>query len=138
LSRVATLNVRQTCGPGLDVGEAEQRARRQLGWRRDAYMTAAVDGPDLDHEVELLVGQRADLVGRDLALVAQRQRHLAQLVVEQRLGLGKHAAVGHRADQRSGEREHRQQRQQQADADRRHAGSRRRRRRNSRRRARCG
>ena len=55
---------------------------------------AAVDGPDLHHEVEVGIGQRTRLRRRDLALVAQRERHLAQLVVEQRLGLVQHVAVG--------------------------------------------
>ena len=113
--------------PGLaadgDVGKAEHRARRQRAVRPRGVDRAAVDGPDLDHEVELLVGQRAGLGRRDLALVAQRQRHLPQLVVEQRLGLGEHVAVGQAAHHQRGQCQQREQRHQQPDADRVHAGA---------------
>ena len=63
----------------------------------------------------------AGLRRRDLALVAQRQRHLPQLVVEQMLGLGEHVAVGGDAEHQRGERDRRQQRGEQAGADRGHA-----------------
>ena len=101
----------------IDVGEAEHRARGQLAVRARGIDRAAVGGPDLHHEVEVLVAERARLRGVDLALVAQRQRHLAQLVVEQRLGLVQHVAVGDRGDDERTEREGRQQRDEQARAD---------------------
>jgi hypothetical protein len=58
--------------------------------------------------------------GSDLALVAQRQRHLLQLVVEDRLGLAEDVAVGDRRHRRGDEHEQRHQRHQQAQADRAH------------------
>ena len=146
-------------GAAVDVEcrQPEQRTRRQSRMRTRLIEAAAVDAPDLDDEVEPAVGQRVDLRRGDLALVAQRQGHLLQLVVEQRLGLAEHVAVGHDAHRRRGQRQQREQRDQQANADRGHgrtlppsattgqqqrACSRRpaalMARRNSRRRARCG
>ena len=110
-------------GAALDLQrrQAEQRPRRQRRMRPRGVDAAAVDGPDLDHEVELRIGDAVGLRRRDLALVAQRQRHLLQLVVEDRLGLGEDVAIGDRAHQQRRQREQAEQRRQQAGADRGHA-----------------
>jgi hypothetical protein len=101
---------------GLDVREADHHARRRLHLRLGRIDGLAVLVPDLDDEIELAVRERARLLGRDRALVAQRQRHLAQLVVEQRLRLAQHAPVDGAAHGRGGQDQHREQRQQQAHA----------------------
>jgi len=94
----------------------QQGALRQVGMRPRRVDAAAVHGPDLHDEVELLVGEGTRLVGRDLALVAQGQGHLPQLVVEQRLGLAEHVVVGHAAHHRGRRGQQRQQREQQSHA----------------------
>jgi hypothetical protein len=110
--------------PGLaldiDRRQAEKRARGQRRVRARRVDAAAVDGPDLDHEVELLVGERVGLRRIDLALVAQRERHLLQLVVEQRLAFAQHVVVGDGGHRRGSEREQADQRDQQAQAQRIH------------------
>ena len=130
LAQLRDLDHPVACGhaegaPGLalrgDVGKAQRGPLGQAAVRARRVQAAAVDSPDLDHEVELLVGQRTRLAGRDGALVAQRKRHLAQLVVEQRFGLGEHAAVGQAAHHQRGHRQRGQQPQQQARANRFHS-----------------
>jgi hypothetical protein len=103
---------------GRDVGEAEHRAAGWCGLQLCRIDLVAILAPDLDHVVELAVGERACILGRDLALVAQRQRHLAQLVVEQALGLAQHVPVHRAAHRQRRDHQHRQQRQQQAHAQR--------------------
>ncbi|HSM21124.1 MAG TPA: hypothetical protein VK876_02825 [Rubrivivax sp.] len=105
-----------------DIRKARHRPRRQCAVRPRGIDHAPVEGPDLDHEFELFVGHRAGLGRRDLALVAQRKRHLSQLVVRQRLGLGEHVAVGQAAHHQRGQRQQREQRHQQPVADRIHSG----------------
>ncbi len=110
--------------PGLaadvDGGQAEQGPRRQRRVRPRGVDASAVVAPDLDDEIELGVGQAVGLGRGDLALVAQREGHLLQLVVEQRLGFGEHVAIGDRAHHGRRQQQQRQQRDQQADPDRGH------------------
>jgi hypothetical protein len=100
--------------------QAEQRALRQRRVRPRRVDRAAVDGPDLDHDIEPLVGERVGLLRLDLALVAQRQRHLLQLVVEQLLGLAEDVVVRDRRHRDGGEREQADERDEQAQPQRVH------------------
>ena len=103
-----------------DFGKAEHRAGRQCKTRMRRVDPGSIDAPDLHHEVEVVVGQGGGLVGCYEALIAQRQGHLAQLVVEQRLGLAQYVGVGERGARRSAQQHHRQQRNQQPGPDRFH------------------
>ena len=88
-----------------NLGQPQHRLRRQRPVRPRGIDAAAVDAPDLHHKVEAFVVQRGGITRGDLALVAQAQRHLAQLVIKQRLGLVQHIAVGDAAHQRGGQRQ---------------------------------
>ncbi|OYU99078.1 MAG: hypothetical protein CFE45_14140, partial [Burkholderiales bacterium PBB5] len=103
---------------GLDVGKAQDGTAGQGLVGAAGVDAAAVDAPDLHHEVQVLVVEGRRLAGRDLALVTQAQRHLAQLVVKQRLRLQQHVAVGDAAYQQRGQRQRAQQRQRQPRPDR--------------------
>ena len=101
-----------------DVGKTQHRAGRQAAVGARGIDAAPIKAPDLHHKVQFFVVEGAGLAGRDLALVAQRQSHLAQLVVEQRLGLAQHAAVGGATQRGGSQQQRRRHRGQQAGADR--------------------
>ncbi len=71
----------------LHVAEADLHRARDAQARMRVVEARAVRGPDLDHEVErLLALQHFRELARQVGAVAQRQRELAQLVVEELVG----------------------------------------------------
>ena len=110
-----------TRGPGAGAAEGFIMEFGLVPCRLAGSCAAPGDFPlVLHHEIELLVGEGAGLVRWNLALVTQRQRHLPQLVVEQRVRLVQHAAIGQRTHRERRQRQRGEQRDEQAQADRSH------------------
>jgi hypothetical protein len=104
---------------GHHVGKAQHRARRQLGPVGRAQQQRAVDRPDLQHEVEVLLRgrHRQHAGGQALGQAgAQGLGGLAHLVVEQGVGLGPRRAPGQGGLQQRGGQDGQQHKHQQAGA----------------------
>ena len=107
----------------VHVREARLRGAGDRDLRVRAVEQARVGRPDLDHDIEALAREGFGELARAVVAIAQREGELAQLVVEQLLGLLACLVEHHAAGEEAAEQHDRERPDEQAPAQRPHGAT---------------